>query len=317
MCNIWKTYRDNPSLASEELTISEFRGLFSDREFFRALEFVYLSGGEPFLRADLAQIISCIDELKPRCLIYVATNGFLTDHVVATVGKILAFHPRFQVGISLDGIGEAHDQMRRVAGAFGKTCKTIRALRKNFPQLHIQGTMTITPKNFRQIPMVYDFCKRNGLFPQVSLATRSPYFLGSDEKLDYSSAAVEEIRGYFDAIRRDLIRSPGRYRSLSQLYWIDGILQHLLNPAKHLVPCYSGCASAYINAYGTVYPCYSFLEELGNIRKDTLRSIWSSKKAREIRTRISDKECPNCWIAHEASISIKYDYLRKFRYMLR
>jgi sulfatase maturation enzyme AslB (radical SAM superfamily) len=45
MCNLWKTYSKNPDSTKEDLPLSEIRGLISDREFFKNLNFVYLSGG--------------------------------------------------------------------------------------------------------------------------------------------------------------------------------------------------------------------------------------------------------------------------------
>ena len=317
MCNIWKTYVENPSLASEELALSDFQRLFSDREFFKELEFVYISGGEPFLRTDLPEIVGYIHECQPQCTVYIATNGFLKDCIIDKVRNILTMHPKVQIGVSIDGTNEMHDYIRRVPGAFNKAKDTIISLRQSFPNLHIQGTMTVTSSNIKHIPLVYDFCKKNGLFPQISLATLSPYFLGSDVNTGYSPEEMEELKKHIDEIRKDTIRERGRFSSLSQLFWLEGSLLHLLNPKKHLVPCYSGFNSAYIDPYGAVFPCYSFFEEMGNIKKEKMQSIWCSEKAKKVRRHILENKCPNCWIAHEASISIKCDYFRKFKYMLK
>jgi len=88
MCNLWKVYRENPKLVKEELSLSEIQNFLSDREFFKDLDFVYLSGGEPFLREDLPEIVKSIHECNPTCIVYVATNGFLTDNIIKTTKEI-------------------------------------------------------------------------------------------------------------------------------------------------------------------------------------------------------------------------------------
>ena len=315
-CNIWKTYRGNPGLVKEELSLSEIRDFFSDKEFFKHLDFFYLSGGEPFLRADLPDIVSCIHECKPTCFVYIATNGFLTDRIVNATREILAFHPRLEIGVSLDGINEMHDKIRGVKGAFKMARKTLFALRENFPNLHIQVTMTYTPINLRHIPYVYDFCKKNGFFPRISLAIISSYFKNLEKEYTFSRADIEELKAYFDVIRRDLIQEHGKFHSLSELFWLDGSIRFLMDPTIRPVPCYAGFVSFYMDPYGTVYPCYNLFEEMGNIRNEKIRDIWFSKRSREIRKRILRKQCPNCWIAHEVGSSVSSDYFRKFKYIL-
>jgi len=317
ICDIWKIYQDNPGLIKEELALSEIRDFFADKEFFKRLGFVYLSGGEPFLRTDLADIVRCIHECKPTCTVYVATNGFLTDRIVDAIREILAFHPRLQIGVSLDGINEMHDKIRGVKGAFTMAHKTLFALRENFPNLHIQVTMTVTPINFRHIPYVYNFCRENGgFFPRIGLASVASYFKNLGKDFTFSRADAKELKAYFDSMRRDLIREHGKFNSLSELFWLDGSIKFLRDPTIRPVPCYAGFASFYMDPYGTVYPCYNFPEEMGNIRNQKIRDIWFSKRSRETRKRILRKQCPNCWIVHEAASSVSSDYFRKFKYIL-
>jgi MoaA/NifB/PqqE/SkfB family radical SAM enzyme len=317
MCDLWKVYRDDPELVKRELSLSEIQGFLSDGEFFKDLDFVYLSGGEPFLREDLPEIVKSIHECNPTCIVYVATNGFLKDRIVKTTKEILSIHPRFQIGVSLDGINETHDKIRGVKGAFKKASETLFALREKFPNLHIQVTMTVTPINFRHVYYIYDFCKKHGFFPRIGLASISEYFKNLGTEFTYSRADIEELKRYFDAMAKDIIRDHGKARSLSELFWLDGSIRFLINPATRLVPCYAGFVSFYIDPYGTVYPCYNFFEEMGNIRKQKVRDIWFSKKSKEIRRRILRNQCPNCWIVHEASTSISSDYFKKFKYLLK
>lgn len=317
MCNLWKVYRENPKLVKEELSLSEIQNFLSDREFFKDLDFVYLSGGEPFLREDLPEIVKSIHECNPTCIVYVATNGFLTDNIIKTTKEILSTHPRFQIGVSLDGINEIHDKIRGVKRAFKKASETLFALKENFPNLHIQVTMTVTPINLKHVPYVYDFCKKNGFFPRIGLASVSEYFQNLPAHFKYSKEEIEELKKHFHAIGRDIIQERGKINALMELFWLDGSIKFLTNPTIRLVPCYAGFVSFYIDPYGTVYPCYNFFEKMGNIRKQKIRDVWFSKTSQTIRKRILRNQCPNCWIVHEASSNMSSDYFRKYKYLLK
>ena len=52
------------------------------------MDAIRISGGEPFLRSDLAEIINIIDRTASPNLIHITSNGFLTDKIIADVLKI-------------------------------------------------------------------------------------------------------------------------------------------------------------------------------------------------------------------------------------
>ena len=77
MCNIWRIPRDTPSLSAKAWLSLLSSDLFTD------LVELDITGGEPFLRTDLAELLIAVCELKKRHLaslksIAVTTNGFLT-----------------------------------------------------------------------------------------------------------------------------------------------------------------------------------------------------------------------------------------------
>jgi MoaA/NifB/PqqE/SkfB family radical SAM enzyme len=315
MCNIWRTSRGPAGSAAAELSLSEIQAFMSDTAFFQDLGFVYLSGGEPFLRDDLDGIVASIHGCQPACTVFIATNGFLTDRIVETVGRILAFHPRLQIGVSLDGIGAMHDAIRGVPGAFARTSATLHTLRDRYPQLHVQVTTTITPVNFRHIPQVYAFCEDHGFFSRIGMASTASYFQNTGDAIAYSREDLEEMRGYFGAIVQDVRTKRGRLRSLSDIFWLSESLRFLEDPTSRPVPCYSGFLSFYLSPQGTMYPCYNFFEAMGNVRSHAISAIWFSEKFQATRRKILDKRCPNCWIVHEAFPSMDSDYFRKFKYL--
>lgn len=315
MCNIWKIYQSNPNLIRKELSLSEIREFFSDRDFFKYLSFIQLTGGEPFLREDLVKIVQCIHECRTNCLIYVATNGFLPDRIASVTREIMRFHKNFSLGISLDGMNDTHDKIRGVNNSFEKACKTLSLLRKDFPNLPLQVTMTVSAINFKDIPKVYEFAKKNNYRFRVALANRAVFYQNIENEYSFSKVHVEELKAYFGAIKKDIIREKGRVKSAPERFWLDGNIKFAMNPKKHILPCYSGFTQFFLDPYGIVYPCLVFSENIGNIREKNIRNLWFSERAKIIREQIKKNRCPNCWLAHEAMPSIYNNFFLRFKYI--
>ena len=110
MCRIWENKE------RKELDINDFERLFRD-PLWRNLRILSLTGGEPFLRHDLIDIILLAARHLPRLeRISFPSNGILTKHIMDTVKAILSSLPAhidFKIGISIDGVEDVHDQHHR------------------------------------------------------------------------------------------------------------------------------------------------------------------------------------------------------------
>jgi MoaA/NifB/PqqE/SkfB family radical SAM enzyme len=105
MCDIWKqTPAERPELSPED-----YRWLPA------SLRSINVSGGEPFLRDDLVEIVRVMREACPRARVVISTNGLATQRIVAAVPLMRDVAVR----VSVDGVGEAHDTLRGVQGAWG------------------------------------------------------------------------------------------------------------------------------------------------------------------------------------------------------
>jgi MoaA/NifB/PqqE/SkfB family radical SAM enzyme len=125
-----------------------------------------LSGGEPFLREDVAEIVHRFYEYAGTRQVSIPTNGVLTDHIVQSVETMLAKCPKafFNINLSLDGIGEDHDRLRGLEGCFSKLCKTyeqLQALRDRHGQLSISAHSTVKSDNVGKMMEIIDYVKEN------------------------------------------------------------------------------------------------------------------------------------------------------------
>lgn len=110
-----------------ELSLEEIRRLVAALPPIRLL---LISGGEPFLRRDLPEIIQLYFEGCGFFSVSVPTNGFNASRIAAEVERICAISPALQLGVavSIDGFAELHNRIRAVPGLYEKALDTLGTL---------------------------------------------------------------------------------------------------------------------------------------------------------------------------------------------
>ncbi|MEW6357869.1 MAG: radical SAM protein [Planctomycetota bacterium] len=118
---------------------------------------VSLTGGEPFVRKDLLDIMEALAQ-KRICVSQIYTNGLLiTEDLLAGVRKI-GFSPVFQ--ISFDGCG-AHDYMRGAKAIEGGVIEAIRKVRAADFQVIVATSVDRTTRDC--LPHTYELLKGLGI----------------------------------------------------------------------------------------------------------------------------------------------------------
>lgn len=110
--------------ADRELSPSQWAALFSGAN---ALIHLTITGGEPFLRKDLDELIILAVRACGAPRISINTNGFLTDSIVSTLKTLLKELDGVEISlaVSLDGPESIHDALRGKDGAFRAARETI------------------------------------------------------------------------------------------------------------------------------------------------------------------------------------------------
>ena len=112
MCNIWR----NPTRVDEEIRPEEL-------EMLPDFKFVNITGGEPFVREDLDEIIDVMFRKSPR--IVISTSGWFDDRVIALAEK----YPKIGIRISIEGMRDKNDELRGRSGGFDKGVGILRELK--------------------------------------------------------------------------------------------------------------------------------------------------------------------------------------------
>ncbi|HDY66926.1 MAG TPA: radical SAM protein [Candidatus Scalindua sp.] len=300
MCDIWKRYRNNKEQAKEELTLEEIRNFLErDKPFLSELRHIGLTGGEPFLREDLVEIIRTIRRILPRTTTGPQTNGLFPELIKERLKEIKEFYPEVGLAVSLDGIGETHDRIRGVKGAFGKAIKTIEYA-KELGIENITCGMTILSSNHDQILKVAKLVESCECEFSCFLPDSSYYFYNPDKSYNLA-----------DKQRKEVIRE---LKHFFYHYYMDNLRLQLEGERKKTFSCYSGYTSIVIDPYGNVVPCILRSEIMGNIKEKPLKEIMYGKKAKEIRKKL--RNC-TCWNQCEVTTSAMIDFFGVLKWFLR
>jgi radical SAM protein with 4Fe4S-binding SPASM domain len=274
-----------------------------------------VTGGEIFLRKDIGEFFEAVAATWKRlALLHFATNGFLTDHIVQTVRRIVAGTPaELIVTVSLDGDEELNDRIRGVAGGFRRQIETFNALRGVRGVRTVFG-MTISSHNVGHFESTFLACQRQCPELRVedfhlNVAQQSAHYYGN-QNIDYLHAAKDdllaEIRRYREM--RGVAASPSHWVETRYLHHMEKFVLSGVTPMR----CHALRSSCFIDPWGTVFPCITYARPLGSLR-DTgmaLDPIWRSRETSDLQGEIWDGRCPQCWTACEAYHSILGNLVR-------
>src|SRR3989338_6563225 len=125
-CFNWKNIEDAEK--RKELTLEEINKISKS---FRYLVQLTISGGEPFLRDELSEIVYLFYKNSGAFRIAIPTNGILSEKIEEIVRRILKKCDKninLLIGLSIDGIGINHDEIRHSKENFKRLLETYNRL---------------------------------------------------------------------------------------------------------------------------------------------------------------------------------------------
>jgi MoaA/NifB/PqqE/SkfB family radical SAM enzyme len=303
-CNVWRKRVQDFSLEEYERTFERLG---------TSPYWLTFSGGEPFLRPDLIDIVLAAYRHCRPGIINIPTNGLLVDRVVNGVARLVREAPRAQVviNLSLDGVGEQHDQIRGVPGNYAKLRETYAGLRAiDAPNLTIGIHSVISQLNAEHfIPLhqhVRQEIKPDSFITEIAEERVELDTIGLDitPPADTYAEIVNHLVADIDTSVADGV--AGIAQSFRRHYY--QIALRTLREQRQVLPCYAGVASAHIAPNGDVWTCCIRAEPIGNLRDTSydLRPIWSSTRADELRESIARGDC-YCPLANAAYSSMLCD----------
>lgn len=154
-CIFWERI-DHPG---PEMTLDQLRRIARSLPPLRTLA---VTGGEPFLRNDLPQIVETFFRDNQTHHIQVNTNGLLSDRMIHLVELDLASQCRHYLTyqVSLDGLEATHDRIRRLPGSFRKITENLRVLSnltQQHPYFRVVALTNVNRGNYHEIEPLAQF----------------------------------------------------------------------------------------------------------------------------------------------------------------
>ncbi len=321
-CNLKCThcfYHDSLNKKFEELSLDEIDKFTKTMD---PLLHLILTGGEPYIKKDLAEIARIFYHNTRLPILSIPSNGWYLDKMDKQIRNILKWCPELILNqlISLDGLEEDHDRIRGIKGSFKKALdalELIKNLKKKLKRINVGVIITFTSQNQNKmkeiVKGIYELSKPDNI--SINLVRGDPkerVNLNLDMKLykeavDYRNSLFysKKISGHSDFNGSNLV-TAGRIV-------LNEMVQEIFETNKYQTPCYSGNLSGVMYPEGQVYPC-EILDKnhkIGNIRDFDLdfKKLWLSQKAKDEVDYIRKSKC---FCTHECFNTVNIHFNPKF-----
>ena len=301
-CFYWKELNTEHS----ELTLEEIDKIAASIE--GGLGSIALTGGEPSLRRDLGEICQIFNERCQTRYVGIASNGLLPERMRGICEWILEHCEleRLSVQISLDGLEDVHNEIRKVPQAFAKAMESIKLLsqlqreRKNFS---VNTALTVQPRNYHGITDFVESLLPLNVEMKFLIVRGSNYgtyrlnpIISSefDPKVKESASVslhIEQLEELYTRLKELNEKAEVEFWSELEQAKMHTTLR-ILEEKKRVIPCYAGYLEGVIYSNGDVAVC-ELTRPFGNLRKSgyDLYELWNSDAANWMRSRTRTCAC--------------------------
>jgi MoaA/NifB/PqqE/SkfB family radical SAM enzyme len=297
MCDVWKI-EDYP-----EMKLDQIDQIFSD---LGRLSVVRLSGGEPFLRKDMAEIISIVRKRSNPEYIQINTNGMVQGRVLSTLETVDCSN--IHIKVSIDAMDETHDEVRGVEGSFNKTVDTLKQLVEMRDRLgfYLGVHQVIMRNTLDHIAPLRALCNDLGLDLISEFALDNQVLYEPSFEID----KVDQEMKTFDGLTPDEVERAFSHMQtesddddlperLMRRYYLKGARNRLLRGiAEPNPPCVALGSHLRIMPDGNVPVCMYKPMVAGNLVEEGFAALWRSKRTDELRE-AEVRSCAGCWVGCE------------------
>ncbi len=278
MCNRYKM----PSKIEDEITIETIKKL-------PKMYFTNITGGEPFMREDLKEIVRELYKKSDR--IVISTNGFFTEKIIDLCKEF----PKVGIRISIEGLEKTNNEIRGLEDGYNKGYTTLVKL-KEMGVKDIGFGMTVQDKNACDLVELYDISNRLGMEFATASVHNSFYFVESNNIIHDREMVAEN----FEKLINKLLASNSPKKWM-RAYFNHGLINYIYSQ-KRLLPCDMSFDTFFIDPYGDVMPCNGTKDKevMGNLNTQSWDELWNSSEAEKVRKKV--RGCNrNCWMIGSVS----------------
>ncbi len=291
---------DDPKIR-EELTLKEIKRLTQNLG--HSLFNVNLTGGEPFLRKDILEIVLLYFKNTSTKSIFISTNGMFTEAIKNFIDGFISakVNSKIMFSISIDNFEIKHDSNRRVKGLFKNAIKTYKMVQSyDAPKIMPNIAITVTSHNYKDVVRLYKHLKKIGVRSVTATIWREE---GVVKKIDTEIkrgilASYKQLSGLIqkDQFNGEMIGFGNHLHGLlmkSKNMIINEIVQKTYISPKFISLCPAASLFGVIYANGDVYPCEILSRKLGNLKeyKMNFMKLWANQRTQECKKLIRQTKC--------------------------
>ena len=295
-------YKENmdSNAAKDELTLDEYERISRRIPLINVLG---ISGGEPFLRPDLHQIVEVLYRNCAPAVVDLPTNGFFPERVVPQAEAIARACPEMVVDLqlSIDGPPEVHDDIRGLKDGFKRVQETYRALvllKKKYRNFRLKACVVYSAYNQGHMEPLFDLLKND--FPELDRVV----FSVAHGSVCNSEAMRFDWEKYFRFCGQ--LRSSAQARRVTDFHSIftmalrvakNDFLKDVLKNKDMYKTCRAGRSVIVINETGAVFPCEPLWQPVGQLRANgyDLKQIIFSDEMKQFHRQMKQKACTCHW----------------------
>ena len=292
MCNNWKRGDRKAEMSLDQLDRA------MDHRFWHAVENLNISGGEPTTRNDLPEMVDLFIRRLPRLRkIGINTTGLTPQRAIPMLTRIVNTLAErdvlISIRVSLDGVGEVHDQVRHVKRGFEKASTTIEAMRvlaAQVPQFQFGLAATIFATNMDDARRLLAWARAKDLDIVFNMLRFTDAMLGNrdlEDAIRLNKDQEEFMRQFFlERVEEESVLSG---QTFMYLHYADMIA----NGYKRTMPCPFQSQGLLLNPNGELFYCENS-KEIGNIATEPAADIYFRAENLAYRATFEDTICANC-----------------------
>lgn len=259
MCNIWENDVVD-TLTAEEIS----RHLAAPRSELESVVELSLTGGEPFMRRDLAEVTHAIVEHLPALeTLFVNTNGTYPKRTSSYAKVISGIVPHLTICVSIDGDRETHRVVRGV-DSWDLCVKTIEGVNGlGLPNVSclISTTLLGGAEAVPILDSIRTLADEHACDFTFRFASVSTHYYGNEAYtvVDVTAEQVDEIARFVQEHKPDDVYLPVLMEHLR-----TGSNRVMIGPGGEN-RCRAGDVFLFVQADGVVRPCIYSTREMGSL----------------------------------------------------
>jgi sulfatase maturation enzyme AslB (radical SAM superfamily) len=221
----------------------------------------------------------------------------------------------FSTRVSIDGVGEMHNEVRQVKNGFAKATETIKALReaqKRVP-FNFGVSATIFNKNIDDCENILAWSKKEGLDIVFNMVRFSDPMLGNADlgnTVKPIGRDEERLRKFFlERVRMDPLMDGQNY---IHMHYADMIG----NGYHREAPCPFQTQGIMLNPDGGLFFCENS-EVVGNVLTEDPEELYFRVTSQKHREWIRDTQCPTCLSPCQMNVAAVKQVVPYIKFLVR